>query len=74
MITARAAQTPLQSQAIELSFSDLLRGVITWLRVSGCRLHGHELRLHFEWNRICLKCADCGFETRGWCLESARRV
>ena len=33
-----------------------------------CAVHGHELMLHYERGRICLRCIDCGHETTGWSL------
>jgi hypothetical protein len=32
-----------------------------------CSLRGHDMALHVErGRRICLRCAYCGHETRGW--------
>ncbi len=34
-----------------------------------CRLHGHDMLLHFEPNRLSLQCVACGAETPGWRLD-----
>ena len=31
-----------------------------------CALPGHSLLLHFETNRLSLRCAACGWDTPGW--------
>lgn len=36
------------------------------LRHTLCGLRGHDALLHFERNRVCLRCASCGHETPGW--------
>ncbi len=37
-----------------------------------CSLHGHDSLLHFDQNRIYLRCASCGHETPGWELDERR--
>lgn len=55
------------------------------LRQSLCALHGHDSLLHFEQDRMFLRCTSCGHETPGWEIggessadarfrETARRV
>jgi hypothetical protein len=34
-----------------------------------CALRGHEMLLHFEPDRLSLRCAVCGAETPGWRLD-----
>ena len=38
-----------------------------------CGLHGHEAVLHFERNRLSLRCLNCGHQTTGWILQSETR-
>jgi hypothetical protein len=40
-----------------------------WLRQMFCSLHGHDTLLHFEHERISLRCSSCGYETPGWNLN-----
>jgi hypothetical protein len=39
------------------------------LRQMFCALHGHDALLHFEHERISLRCVSCGHETPGWELN-----
>lgn len=34
-----------------------------------CALHGHDALLHFEQDRMSLKCASCDYESPGWELK-----
>jgi len=45
-----------------------------WRRVQFalCSLHGHDPLLHFDQNRMYLRCASCGHETPGWELDERR--
>ena len=31
-----------------------------------CGLHGHDSVLHFEANRVMMRCTSCGHDTPGW--------
>ena len=31
-----------------------------------CGLHGHDSVLHFESNRVMMRCTSCGYDTPGW--------
>jgi hypothetical protein len=31
-----------------------------------CGLHGHDSVLHFEGNRVMMRCTSCGFDSPGW--------
>jgi hypothetical protein len=44
-------------------------GVFDRVRQMFCGLHGHDTLLHFEHDRISLRCASCGHETPGWELN-----
>ena len=41
------------------------------LRRMICGLHGHDALLHFEEERMSLRCVSCGHETPGWALNEA---
>jgi hypothetical protein len=43
--------------------------VMDWLHQTLCGLRGHERLLHFEQERMSLRCASCGHETPGWDLN-----
>jgi hypothetical protein len=38
-----------------------------------CGLRGHEAVLHFERQRLSLRCLSCGHETTGWSLQPETR-
>src|SRR2546428_6296714 len=44
-------------------------GVMDRLRQLFCGLHGHDTLLHFDKDRISLRCVSCGHETPGWELN-----
>jgi hypothetical protein len=31
-----------------------------------CGIHGHEIMLHFEPNKLSLQCSLCGYASEGW--------
>lgn len=35
-----------------------------------CALQGHNLLLHFETDRLSLRCATCGWDTPGWIVAA----
>jgi hypothetical protein len=41
---------------------------LKWLRQLTCGLRGHDEVLHFERNRLSLRCLSCGHQTAGWNL------
>jgi hypothetical protein len=44
-------------------------GVMDRVRQMFCGLHGHDTLLHFEHDRMSLRCVSCGHETPGWELN-----
>ena len=43
--------------------------VMDWLRQAYCGIHGHDTMLHYEQERMSLRCVSCGHETPGWSLD-----
>ena len=43
----------------------------SWLRTVICGLHGHDLLLNFEPDRLYLRCVSCAYESHGWVLKEA---
>ena len=39
-----------------------------------CGLHGHDVLLHFEHERMSLQCTSCGYQTPGWDVKSVQRT
>lgn len=50
----------------------LVTATMTWIQQALCGLHGHDSLLQHQRNRIFLRCASCGYETRGWDLSRER--
>ena len=48
---------------------DGLGRVMDRLRQLYCGLHGHDTLLHFDKDRMSLRCVSCGHETPGWELN-----
>ena len=46
-------------------------GVLDRVRQMFCGLHGHDTLLHFEQDRMSLRCVSCHYETPGWELNEA---
>ena len=46
--------------------------VFDWLRQTLCGLHGHDALLHFEQERMSLRCTSCGHQTPGWELNEVK--
>jgi hypothetical protein len=55
-----------ESQQSEARFGDRMLGLV---RQMFCGLHGHDTLLHFEQDRMSLKCVSCGHESPGWELN-----
>jgi hypothetical protein len=43
------------------------------VRQAMCGLHGHDRLVHFEQDRMFLRCVSCGHETPGWEMGELRR-
>jgi hypothetical protein len=43
-------------------------------RQAFCGLRGHDMMLHFEPERLSLRCLACGAETAGWRLDVNPRL
>jgi hypothetical protein len=37
-----------------------------WMGQMVCGLRGHDAVLHFEGNRVMMRCTSCGHDTPGW--------
>jgi len=59
----------VRSTAGDANVDGLGGRVIDRLRQMFCGLHGHDTMLHFEQERMFLRCVSCGHETPGWELN-----
>lgn len=50
------------------------RGVLTAIKRICCALRGHETILHFEIDRVSLRCLQCFYQSPGWRIDPPRRL
>ncbi|MBI1875167.1 MAG: hypothetical protein HYZ58_09400 [Acidobacteria bacterium] len=64
------------SEPVRTTLGDATHGIFARMMASVrqaiCGLHGHDSLLHFEENRVCLRCTSCGYETPGWSVDAKR--
>ena len=63
----------LRPRVADVRLDGCLHRAGVWLHETCCALHGHDLLLHFDDERVCLRCAACGHETRGWVVARAHQ-
>jgi len=64
-----ASHSELRTRDGETRAEGLGSRVMNSLQRWYCGLHGHDTLLHFEQERVALRCASCGHETPGWRLN-----
>lgn len=50
----------------------LMARVMDSVRQAFCGLRGHDSVLHFEENRVLLRCTSCGYDSPGWDVGHSR--
>ncbi|MBI2219898.1 MAG: hypothetical protein HYU53_01670 [Acidobacteria bacterium] len=50
----------------------LLGRMVESMRQAFCSLRGHDSVLHFEQNKVMLRCTSCGHDSPGWDVGQAR--
>jgi hypothetical protein len=58
--------TATELEARRASEASLVGRLATRLGQLFCGLHGHDSVLHFESNRVMMRCTSCGHDTPGW--------
>jgi hypothetical protein len=48
------------------SEASLVGRIVESLRQSVCAMRGHDSVLHFEKNKVMLRCTSCGHDSPGW--------
>jgi hypothetical protein len=46
--------------------SGLFERTLAWMGQTVCGMRGHDSVLHFEGNRVMMRCTSCGHDTPGW--------
>jgi len=44
----------------------ILSALIQQVARTWCGIHGHQVMLHFEPNKLSLECSFCGYTSEGW--------
>ena len=60
-LTATAPQS-IETSTVGSFFNRLMLRIGQWL----CALRGHDSVLHFEGNRVMMRCTSCGHDSPGW--------
>jgi hypothetical protein len=50
----------------------LLTRFVDSIRQAFCGMRGHDSVLHFEENRVLLRCTSCGYDSPGWDVGQTR--
>lgn len=69
MVTKNPASHPSLTTTAAAQEEGLGVRVLDWLRQAVCAIHGHDTMLHFQHERMSLRCVSCGHETPGWALN-----
>ena len=52
--------------------NSLVTRLVDSIRQAFCGLRGHDSVLHFEENRVLLRCTSCGYDSPGWDVGHTR--
>jgi hypothetical protein len=73
MVTNRAEEIARQPMsAARASGPGVVARALAAVQHAFCSLRGHDNLLHFDHNRMFLRCATCGYETPGWQIDRTR--
>jgi hypothetical protein len=67
--TRHGALSPGDDRPMVMRMAAVGRLLLVRGRQALCGLRGHDMMLHFEPNRLSLRCLACGAETPGWRLD-----
>jgi len=71
MVTNYPQQLTATAEISQNSTGSLAARTLGRLGQFVCGLRGHDAVLHFEGNRVNMRCTSCGHETPGWTLTHA---
>jgi hypothetical protein len=68
MVTNYPQQLTATAEVTDKTTADvsLMSRMVAKLGEVVCGLHGHDAVLHFEGNRVMMRCTSCGHDTPGW--------
>jgi len=66
MVTNYPQQLTAGAQATRAQDGNVVERAFSRLGQLLCGLRGHDSVLHFEGNRVNMRCTSCGYDTPGW--------
>ena len=66
MVTNYPQQLAAANTRLAQATGSLLHRAVTRLGQAICGMRGHDSVLHFEGNRVMMRCTSCGHDTPGW--------
>lgn len=66
MVTNYPQQLTATGQETRDASSSGIARVMGWVGQVLCGVRGHDSVLHFEGNRVMMRCTSCGHDTPGW--------
>ena len=66
MVTNYPQQLTATAEVIQRKDGNLVGRAVSRLGQLFCGLRGHDSVLHFEGNRVNMRCTSCGYDTPGW--------
>jgi hypothetical protein len=72
MVTNYPQQLTAPATAQSTVEDGLLTRAVEYVSQRFCAVRGHDSVLHFEENRVLLRCTSCGYDSPGWEVNDRR--
>jgi hypothetical protein len=72
MVTNYPQLTAAQPVTVDMPARGIFGRFMQLIGQAFCGLRGHDAMLHFEDNRVLLRCTSCGHESPGWNVGDQR--
>lgn len=66
MVTNYPQQLTAAAELTVHAGAGLVHRALGWMGQALCGLRGHDSVLHFEGNRVMMRCTSCGHDSPGW--------
>ena len=66
MVTNYPQQLTADAEVTHEQDSSVMARAVSRIGQLFCGLRGHDSVLHFEGNRVNMRCTSCGYDTPGW--------
>lgn len=71
-LTAAPAARQFANESEENGLFSLFTRAVEFVSQRFCAVRGHDSVLHFEENRVLLRCTSCGYDSPGWEVNERR--